>query len=80
MTKEDILKLADNQGLFDYFDLEGDSVGQLMLYTLALDCMDAEREACAAILDANADKCVPSSTFMQLLRSNAAAIRARGQK
>ena len=39
-----------------------------------------EREACAAILDANADKCVPSSTFMQLLRSNAAAIRARGQE
>ena len=38
-----------------------------------------EREACAAILDANADRCVPSSTFMQLLRSNAAAIRARGQ-
>lgn len=51
MDKNDILKLANHQGLFDYFDLEGDSVGQLMLYTLVLDCMAAEREACAKLVE-----------------------------
>lgn len=47
MTKEDIIAMADKQGLVDYFDLDGDSVGQLMLYTLVFDCIAAERKECA---------------------------------
>jgi len=51
MNREDIIKLADKQGLVDYFDLEGDSVGELMLCTLVRDCVAAEREACAKVAD-----------------------------
>lgn len=38
-----------------------------------------EREECAKILDANADACVHGGMVMDVLLSNAAAIRARGQ-
>ena len=38
----------------------------------------AEREACADILDRNADRCDPHSIVYEVLASNAAAIRARG--
>ena len=38
----------------------------------------AEREACAALVDANAMACT-SPLFRSLLQSNADAIRARGQ-
>ena len=37
----------------------------------------AEREACADILDRNADRCDPHSIVYEVLASNAAAIRAR---
>ena len=43
MIREDIIKLADQQGLVDYFDLDGDSVGELMLCNLVRDCIAAER-------------------------------------
>ena len=39
-----------------------------------------EREECAKLVDANADACVMNSTAQMVLRSNAAAIRARGEK
>lgn len=78
MTKEDILKLADNQGLFDYFDLEGDSVGQLMLYTLVLDCMAAEREACAKECEDEIKRVKP--IYSVVAENVLKAIRARGQK
>lgn len=39
----------------------------------------AEREACADILDRNADRCDPHNSIVyEVLASNAAAIRARG--
>lgn len=40
----------------------------------------AEREACADILDRNADRCDPYSVAFDVLDSNAKAIRARGNK
>ena len=40
----------------------------------------AEREACADILDRNADRCDPYSVAFDVLDSNAKAIRSRGQK
>lgn len=39
-----------------------------------------EREACAQILDHNADACRNNSMLEDVLRSNAAAIRARGKE
>ena len=39
---------------------------------------DKEREACADILDSNSDRCDPHSIAYEVLDSNAAAIRARG--
>lgn len=44
MTREDIIRMADKQGLVDYFDMDGDSVGQLMLCTLVFDCIAAEQK------------------------------------
>jgi hypothetical protein len=41
--------------------------------------IEAEREACAAILDANAMAC-ESPIMRSLLQSNAQAIRVRGQE
>jgi hypothetical protein len=35
MDRDTIIKWADENGLWDYFDLEGDSVGLLMLERLA---------------------------------------------
>lgn len=40
----------------------------------------AEREACADILDRNADRCNPCSVAFDVLDSNAKAIRARRNK
>ena len=40
----------------------------------------AEREACAQIVDANAAACANNSMLQDVLRGNAAAIRARGEK
>ena len=40
----------------------------------------AEREACADILDRNADRCDPYSVAFDVLDSNAKAIRARSNK
>ena len=40
----------------------------------------AEREACADILDRNADRCDPYSIAFDVLDSNAKAIRSRGQQ
>ena len=74
MNREEIMNLADHQGLVDYFDLDGDSVGQLMLCTLVLDCIAAEREACAKVLDEMAAQ--DKRTNYYAVAAN--AIRARG--
>ena len=56
--------------------------GQLMNEAMARHAWDfavlAEREACADILDRNADRCDPYSIAFYVLDSNAKAIRARG--
>jgi len=52
MNREDIIRMAEEQGLVDYFDLDGDSVGQLMLRTLVFDCIAAEREKCEKVCGA----------------------------
>ena len=49
MTRDDIIKLADKQGLIDYLDLDGDSVGLLMLVTLCQDVAAAKPLTATAI-------------------------------
>ena len=52
----------------------------IMCYRHELEAaVKAEREACAALVDANAMAC-HSPIYRSLLQSNADAIRARGQK
>jgi hypothetical protein len=77
-SKEDIIRMAREAGLIkEWMFPSQEDVNSLKRFADLVNA--AERETCAAILDANADKCIPSSTFQQLLKSNAAAIRARGQ-
>ena len=61
MNKKEIMRLADEQGLVDYFDLDGDSVGQLMLCTLILDCIAAENEECAKVCEEKQEYSMPIS-------------------
>lgn len=42
------------------------------------EAVEAEREACAALIQSNAEACDTYSTARAILESNAAAIRARG--
>ena len=54
---------------------------RLAAFKLLIDSATAaEREACADILDRNADRCDPYSVAFDVLDSNAKAIRARSQK
>ncbi|WP_341649985.1 hypothetical protein [Thauera humireducens] len=39
----------------------------------------AERAACATLVEKNADMCGPNTMLCDVLRGNAAAIRARGE-
>jgi len=51
MTQDEILDMADECGLAGYFELDGDSVGQLMVTAFAKLVAEKEREACAEICD-----------------------------
>lgn len=51
MTKDEVLALADKTGLFDYLDLEGDSVGQLILQNFAALVAAQTREQCAKVCE-----------------------------
>ena len=52
MDRETIIKLADESGLWDYFDLlEGNSVGLLMLERFTKLVAEHEREACAKVCE-----------------------------
>ena len=44
MTRDEVIALADKTGLFHYLDLEGDSVGQLILQNFATLVIAHERE------------------------------------
>ena len=71
MDRETIIKLADESGLWDYFDLlEGNSVGLLMLERFAKQVAEHEREACAKLCEADG---------LLWGQRYAAAIRARGE-
>ena len=81
----EVLRLSKD-GIWANPDIPADEAAKLVLE--AIDCnikalvdraVADEREACAAIVDANAMAC-HSPIYRSLLQSNADAIRARGQK
>ena len=71
MTRDEVLALADKTGLFDYLDLEGDSVGQLILQNFAAVIAAHEREECAKVCESEGERIDASWS------SCAAAIRSR---
>lgn len=87
MTRDEIIRMAREAGLENY----GPTPSAPYSYGIFADCMErfaalieqraaaAEREACAQIVDANAAACANNSMLQDVLRGNAAAIRARGQ-
>ena len=74
MTKDEIMKMARDAGAPDPMVFIGAYERFASLVAAA------EREACADILDRNADRCDPYSIAFDVLDSNAKAIRARSNK
>ncbi len=72
MTRADIIRMALDTG----FDAD-DETTLTSLERFASLVAAAEREACAALVQANAEACDTYSTARRVLESNAAAIRAR---
>jgi hypothetical protein len=73
MTNDEIINLAIENTIHGLkFDEEG-------LLRFAKLVAQHEREACAKIVEANADACSTDSLAKMYLYSNATAIRARGQ-
>ena len=72
MDRDTVIALADKTGLFDYLDLEGDSVGQLILQNFAALVAAHEREECAKVCEG-----INDGTPYNLAAECAAAIRSR---
>jgi len=77
MTDEDIVRLYEKA---NGWSPEGWDKTVSELSRFAKLVATAEREACAAILDANAEKCVHGGMVFDVLLSNAEAIRQREQR
>jgi len=78
MTDEQIAKLYDQALVIEN---NGDYVaGELDPVKFAKLVAQHEREACANIVELNADACRSDGVAQMILYSNAAAIRARGQR
>jgi len=78
MTQDEIMEMAQKCRLIG---------SDPRLYGIYMDALlsfaklvaEAEREACAKIVEANADACSTDSLAQMYLYSNATAIRARGE-
>ena len=74
MTTEEIVKAAYDAGFSS-----SEIFQRLAAFKRLIDAAaDAERNACADILDRNADRCDQYSIAFDVLDSNAKVIRARG--
>ena len=70
MNREDIIRMAQETGV------TAERVRDLERFAKLV--AQHEREACARIVEANADACSTDSLAQMYLYSNATAIRARG--
>jgi hypothetical protein len=74
MTRDDVIRMAREAG----DDVEHTLSSDLdFLERFASIVAAAEREACAQLVEKNADVCGPNPMLCDVLRGNAAAIRAR---
>jgi hypothetical protein len=74
MTRDDVIRMAREAG----DDVEHTLSSDLdFLERFASIVAAAEREACAQLVEKNADVCGPNTMLCDVLRGNAAAIRAR---
>lgn len=77
MTRDEIIKMAKQAGAPN--SSESPSFVDF-LEAFAKLVVEAEREACALLVDANAKRCSHNSQAQMILYANATAIRARGAK
>ena len=84
MTQDEIVTMAKEAGLVtpygkyaDWIDAGPSGEELVAFYKLAV---AHEREACAKIVEENANRCGVDTIAWMLLSSNAEAIRARGQQ
>lgn len=84
MTQDEIIEMAKAAGAANFYPkkqtVKADNylVGQEFLERFAKLVADKEREACAMLVESNADACVTHGVAQMCLYSNASAIRARG--
>ena len=80
MTRDEILEIARECGMWGQVEHHSSYVlfSELLQFTRRV--QEWEREACAKILEDNADSCDPHGLAHDILISNADAIRARGQE
>ena len=77
MTRDDIIRMAREAGWF-FMEAEMQSRKLERFFRVAYAAgAAAEREACAALLEANGMRCGEESLSRLILETNAAAIRAR---
>lgn len=79
MTREDIIRMAREARLVPKW-LELCPKDEKALVRFAALVAAAERDACAALLEANGMRCGEESLSRLILETNAAAIRARGKE
>ena len=82
MTQDEIIKML--RAACDKDKVDPEQNGFWVIHTDELEAFaklvaEHEREACAKIVEANADACSTDSLAQMYLYSNANAIRARGQ-
>jgi len=76
MKRVDIIRMAREAGICDGpFDFQMVSLQDLERFAAIVSA--TEREACASLVQSNAEACDTFSTSRRILESNAAAIRAR---
>ncbi len=78
MVREDIIRMAQETGICRLIRPQRHEDMLDMLTHFATLVAAAEREACAQILDHNANACANNSILRDVLQGNATAIRARG--
>ena len=80
MTRDEIVRMAREAGFVDYELEDYTPSGYDIRYERFAALIRAdEREACAQILDRNANACANNSMLRDVLEGSAVAIRARSQ-
>lgn len=81
MTKDEIIEMAKKCGAYPASNVDGALLfwSKLQVEAFAKLVVEKEREACAMIVEENANRCGVDTVAWMLLASNAQAIRAKGQ-